>query len=1218
MKQTVIIEKQKFKAVIDTGSTVSLVHPRVVSRLSLVPKKRSATQVLLLDQTTEQLEYSVRLEVEIDNEIHYHNCYVYPKLNFEILFGLDFCRKTGIVIDFSKELIQDFGESELFNKFKSAVRLTHEYTLPAKTTSKLSCKIEFDMDLGLFKPNKRLLENYLLVAHECIIQINQKNCEIFICNPTNQDIILFENYKIGEISEVSNVISMDKVLLIHENKIEQSNLDFNVCHGSDTEKKIISDLLENNRDIFGDTVGHLQQAINVEHKIDLTTDQPIAMKPYRTSPLEQKIIKEQIEEMLENKIIQPSSSSYAFPVVLVEKKNGKKRFCIDYRKLNAVTIKDKHPLPIISDSLSMSFKKTKYFSVIDLLSGYWNVMVKETDRHKTAFITTDGLYEWLRMPFGLSNSPATFQRFMQKVLQQYLYRSILVYLDDIIIFSNTFEEHVEHLQEVFNKIREYKLKLSIEKCKFLCKEVVYLGHIVSREGILPCDDKVKAVRQFPIPSTKKELQSFLGLANYYRIFIKDYAHISDPLNKITGKKSKFNWSTECQNAFDTLKDKLTTAPVLARFNPEYENEMFTDACLIGFSAILGQRQDNKSKVIAYNSGMFNPAQTKYTITEKECYAVIYGYSKYHHYIHGLPVTVYTDHKPLEHIDKVKVPSERLYRWSNILSLYEHYVVYKEGKKHQNADALSRCPCDPPKPYDIDHDLVHLVETKNEVAQDTSESDEDIQEDNDHESNELINTSGHTEPVETESEKEKVNKINRSKVIETMELKEDKISETDVDTIEALKREQKRDPFCLKYINAFISNKKIKAIQKFKYENDILFRRNFTPFNQPKLDIVVPYVLRINILMELHDDPTTGGHLGITKTIYKVRQRFWWPNLIQTIHDYIVSCKSCQENKPDFDKSLGLANPDKPKEEPFHTVSIDVHGPINPPSTKGNKYIVLLVDHFTKWIELKAVKNIRTDTIAQWLCDEVVLRHGGINFILTDNAKYFNSKYMTELIMALNSTHINSTPYAPQSNGIAEKSIGTIVRMLKHYVKKGVTDDLKVFRRWDTWLPRLQFAYNISVHTSTRWPPFTLLYQREVKLPLDIHYEIPRDFKFGKTFVESLTDALDFVKFYMRDAQMENKRYYDEKHVHHEFNVGDLVGVKLPNRMVGISESLLNQIQGPFKVVEKVTPLVYRVQDADGKRAIKTLHIRRLKKWRQGPILGISKPNATEISDKRHV
>ena len=1212
MKQTVIINKQKFKAVIDTGSTVSLVHPRIVNRLSLVPKKRSSTQVLLLDQSTEHLEWNVKLEVEIDNEIHYHNCFVYSKLNFDILFGLDFCRKTGIVIDFSKELIQDFGESELFNKFKSSVRLTHEYTLPSKTTSKVNCKIEIDMTTGLFKPNKRLLENFLLVTHECIIQIVEQQCEIYICNPTNQDIILFENFKIGEVSEVCKVVSIDQVLLIHENGSKETNLEFNISHGSAKEREIIAELLENNRDIFGDSVNHLQQAIDVEHEINLTTNEPIAMKPYRTSPLDQKIINEQIEEMLENKIIQPSMSNYSFPVVLVEKKNGKKRFCIDYRKLNAVTIKDKHPLPIIIDSLSMSFKKTKYFSVMDLLSGYWNVMVKQSDRHKTAFITTDGLYEWLRMPFGLSNSPATFQRFMQKVLHQNLYRNVIVYLDDIIVFSNTFEEHVQHLQEVFDKVREYKLKLSIEKCRFLCKEVVYLGHIVSAEGILPCEDKVKAVQQFPIPTTKKELQSFLGLANYYRIFIKDYAHITDPLNKITGKNSKFLWSDECQKAFQTLKDKLTSAPILARFKPDCENEMFTDACQIGFSAILGQRQDNRSRVIAYNTGMFNPAQINYTITEKECYAVLYGFTKYHHYIHGLPTTIYTDHKPLEQIDKIKIPNGRLYRWSNFFSLYEYNVVYKEGRKHQNADALSRCPCDPPKPYDIDHDRVNLAETRDE-KKDESEN-ESI--DNDEESVNSVKTQEINEQIKSIEIQGKLKKDIDNKAQESIPLKEN--TEGDLDTIEALKREQKRDPFCLKYIEAFRNNKKIKAIQKFKYENDILFRRNFTPFNQPKLDIVVPYILRVNILMELHDDPTTGGHLGITKTIYKVRQRFWWPNLIQTIHDYIVSCRSCQENKPDFDKSLGLANPDKPKEEPFHTVSIDVHGPINPPSSTGNKYLVLLVDHFTKWIELKAVKNIRTDTIAQWLCDEVILRHGGINFILTDNAKYFNSKYMTELIMALNSTHINSTPYAPQSNGIAEKSIGTIVRMLKHYVKKGVTDDLKVFRRWDTWLPRLQFAYNISMHSSTKWPPFTLLYQREVKLPLDIHYEIPRDFKFGKTFVESLTDALDFIQFYMRDAQMENKRYYDEKHVHHEFNIGDLVGVKLPNRMVGISESLLNQIQGPFKVVEKVTPLVYRVQDVDKKRGVKTLHIRRLKKWRQGPILGISQPNTTEISDKRHV
>ena len=336
-------------------------------------------------------------------------------------------------------------------------------------------------------------------------------------------------------------------------------------------------------DLFAKDMTQLGKTDLVTHRIFTDNVPPVSSRPYMVPLTEQTFINEEVQRMLDNKLIKESSSPWASPVVLVTKKNGKKRFCVDYRKLNAVTKKDQYPLPRIDEMLD-SLAGATYFSTLDLMSGYWQVKVHPEDREKTAFITRYGTYEFNVMPFGLCNAPATFQRLMNKVYKGIAYKYVVVYLDDTNVFSRTFDDHIKHLREVFTRIREAGLKLNIEKCNFWMKRLPFLGHIIEEKGISPDPDKIIAVQKIQPPKSVTQLRSFLGLAGYYRRFIKHFSSIAHPLNQLLHKDNTYEWNDQCQKAFDELKNRLTTAPIL--IYPDYKQEFIlaTDASYTGFGA----------------------------------------------------------------------------------------------------------------------------------------------------------------------------------------------------------------------------------------------------------------------------------------------------------------------------------------------------------------------------------------------------------------------------------------------------------------------------------------------------------------------------------------------------------------------------------------------------------------------------------------------------------
>lgn len=470
---------------------------------------------------------------------------------------------------------------------------------------------------------------------------------------------------------------VDKMLREMSNKAEVT----------EHQKHRLYKLLHDNATAFS-TAGETGLTAELEHEIPTADAIPIRQSARRVPYNRLQEIKNFVEDGLQNDIIRPSRSPWASPLVLVTKHDGTTRFCVDYRKLNAVTVGDSYPIPRIDDSLR-ALGGANIFSTLDLTKGYWQVPVKEEDRPKTAFTCHKGLYEFNTMPFGLKGAPATFQRLMTSVLGELNWEILLIYLDDIIVYSRSFDEHLEHLRLVLYKLRAAGLKLHPDKCTFCHKEVRYLGHVVSKDGVKPDPSKVRAISSYPEPKSIPELRRFLGMASYYRRFISRFSDIAHPLNYLTQKGVPFLWNDACQAAFSDLKQKLSSAPILTY--PDFTRQFVveTDASDVGLGAVLCQ----DGRVIEYASRALNSAEKNYSATEKECLAVVWAIQeRFGMYLEGFPFKIVTDHKPLTFLQQLKEPRGKLARWRVALDNFDFHIEHRPGKNTVVPDALSRAPC----------------------------------------------------------------------------------------------------------------------------------------------------------------------------------------------------------------------------------------------------------------------------------------------------------------------------------------------------------------------------------------------------------------------------------------------------------------------------------------------------------------------------------------------
>lgn len=608
------------------------------------------------------------------------------------LLGIDFLEQSGIVMDLAQRTWHFKDEPSKIFEFKrkpsklQGVGLGHVNISDNNATS--SSKVD-DL-LSWFISNNESPESHTPKVNHCksndyspggLFKIFEDSL------PTNFEMPQEENL-FPPLKK-----SRNQAVNLVETYFELNAIDFNICENGEgvittDQKRKLTQFLANNEGLFENICSPIK---NVTHKIDTGNHHPISNPPYRISPAMKDRLKTELDDMLSNGIIEETQSPWSFPVVLIPKKDNSVRLCVDYRKLNAITVTDTYPLPRMEDLLHAA-KTTPFMSTLDLKSGYWQIKMSEEDKLKTAFTTPFGIFVFNRMPFGLKNAPATFQRIIDKFRSSLPNILILAYLDDIIICSSDFESHLTDLDVTFQKLKDIGFHLNREKCFFCKPEVKYLGHILTKEGIKIDPEKTSAIMKRPRPKNLKQLMSFLQTCSWFRRFIPNFAKIAKPLSNLTKKSSKWKWTNIENEAYEKLKNMLSSPPVLQQVNETQPFFLRTDASNYAIGAVLLQGEKESEHPIEYASRLLIPAERNYSTTEREALAVVWAIQKFRGYIEGSEVTVLTDHQPLRWLFSLKSPTGRLARWAMLLQSYNLCFNYTPGKQNVIADTLSRPPC----------------------------------------------------------------------------------------------------------------------------------------------------------------------------------------------------------------------------------------------------------------------------------------------------------------------------------------------------------------------------------------------------------------------------------------------------------------------------------------------------------------------------------------------
>lgn len=728
----------------------------------------------------------------------------------------------------------------------------------------------------------------------------------------------------------------------------------------------------------------------IEHSIEFTEDYknaaPVRLNPYPWSPEVQRHVDAELDKWIESGVVERSTSDWAMLIVpVIKKKDGadpedfKVRMCLDARKLNERTRRDAYPLPH-QDRILGRLGPSKFLTTIDLSKAFWQIPLSPESRKYTAFrVFGRGLFQFTRLPFGLVNSPATLSRLMDQVLGYgELEPNVFVYLDDIVIASNTFEEHLRRLQDVARRLHDANLSVNMEKSKFCVSELPYLGFILSEGGVRPNPEKVESIVNFERPSSVRSLRRFLGMINYYRRFIDGFSEMTAPLTDLLkGKPKVVVWNDAAEAAFNALKEKLVSAPILALPNFNCPFRIQTDASDIAIAGILTQESDDGEHVIAYYSRKLSTPERSWKAAEKEGLAALESIEKFRPYVEGTRFHLITDSSALSFIMNTKwKPSSKLSRWSMLLQQYDMRVFHRKGSENVVADALSRA-----------------VEVE-EIA-------------------------------------------------------------TGNDWYARLFRNVQEKP---------------DSYADFKIEDNKLYK--FVSVASDVLDyrfewkLCVPEGLRKSILEEEHDNCL---HPGYEKTLQRVKTRYYWPKMAVHIKCHVQACIVCKQCKPSTRPSAPEMGKQRLTDKPFQIVALDFIQNL-PRSRNGNCHLLVLMDIFSKWSILVPVRKIEAKSVCRIVENEWMRRYGTPEVIISDNATTFTGKEFQQMLQRRGIKHWANARHHSQANPV-ERVNRTINACLRTYMR----EDQRV---WDTRIAEVEEMVNTTVHSSTGYTPYRILYGHE--------------------------------------------------------------------------------------------------------------------------------------------
>lgn len=940
--------------------------------------------------------------------------------------------------------------------------------------------------------------------------LNQHNAQINFRNHTIQFEVDDKQYSIPFSKKLPRSTTMgsnlQEITLIDQNEMDDT-VDI-----SSTEQEQFNSIIKKYQHIFSDSPGKIKQ---FECQIRVTPGEPIYQKPYPI-PMSKSIkTDKEIQRMLALGIIEHSSSPWSSPMVGVEKKNGDIRICLDARKINTRIIPDRER-PMNMEDIMNKFRGVKYLSSIDLTAGYWQCSLKKECREITAFLHKGRNYQYKVLPFGLVNSVAEFQKILDQVLGPEILQFVAIYVDDLHITSNSFNEHMDHLEAIFDRFDQYNVKININKSHFLRRKITFLGHIISEKGITMDPEKVQTIQNFQPPQNKKQVQAFLGFINFYRKYIRDLSKNTEVLSSLSKKGIPWKWDLPQQQAFEEIK-KQFLEDIIIQY-PDFSRKFYisTDASTTHIGAELFQKTDEgQHQTLSFISRTLNSAERNYGTTELELLAIVFACKKFRNYILGHETHLLTDHQALTFLNRCQLLNARLTRWTIKLQEYHLKIEHIPGKENVGADTLTRYPQAPDD---------QLGKNGIQIT------------------------------------------INQLTIME--------YSPTLMQQFDHLQELQKED-IKLRRIIQQIASKKSQHFFMFK---ELLF----TKTEHGRYQVMIPQSMNQSIIEETHDK---FGHMGTYKVYQLLRTQYKMNNMYRTIKRTIKACDVCQKAKCSNQSARGPTISILP-ERPLQIVSLDLMGPL-PRGQRGAKYILAVLDVFSKYIKLYPIKKATSTTILKKLTDDYIPNIGTIEQLLTDNGTQFHSKQWFKQLAVLGIRIKHTTTYHPESNPV-ERANREIGRMLRTYCHAKHTN-------WVKWIPNIEYWINHSHHGSTGYTPYQVLYGKE---PDTITPPLP--FPEGQ-YELNHEEVIEIVKKKLRTKAAERNHVKDQDKKFPRYQPGQQVLIK-EHKLSSAEDSEIHKFfllyRGPYTIIEIGTNNTILVEDVA--RQVIRCNIKNVKLYHASP------------------